>query len=83
MAHVHNATYVDWLEEAVAATGAAATGAAAIITSIPRRIVLEYAASADLGERLRAMAWPDDEGWAVRLSRGADGVDIVRARLSG
>ena len=88
MAHVNNATYVDWIEEAVAATGtaatgAAATGAAAIITSMPRRIVIEYAASAELGDRLRAMAWPDDDGWAVRLTREADGVDIVRARLSG
>lgn len=77
MAHVNNATYVDWIEEVVAAAGAAA-----ISTSVPRRVGLEYAASAELGDRLRAMAWPDDDGWAVRLTREADGVDIVRARLS-
>ena len=77
MAHVNNATYVDWIEEV-----ASAAGAAAATVSTPRRIVLEYAASAELGDRLRAVAWPDDDGWAVRLSRLADGVDIVRARLS-
>ena len=77
MAHVNNATYVDWIEEVASAAGAAAT-----TVSTPRRIVLEYAASAELGDRLRAVAWPNDDAWAVRLSRLADGVDIVCARLS-
>lgn len=77
MAHVNNATYVDWIEEVVAAAGDSA-----ITTTTPRRIALEYAASAELADRLRATAWPDGDGWAVRLSREADGADIVRARLS-
>lgn len=78
MAHVNNATYVDWIEEVVVAAGGAA-----ITTTTPRRIALEYAASAELGDRLRATAWPDGEGWSVRLTREADGLDIARARLSG
>ncbi|MEO8470345.1 MAG: acyl-ACP thioesterase domain-containing protein [Chloroflexota bacterium] len=77
MAHVNNATYVDWIEEVVAVAGDAG-----IMTNTPRRIALEYAASAELGDRLRAMVWPDGDGWSVRLTREADGVDIARARLS-
>ncbi len=77
MAHVNNATYVDWIEEVVVVAGGAA-----ITTTTPRRIALEYAASAELGDHLRATAWPDGDVWSVRLTREADGIDIARARLS-
>ena len=77
MAHVNNATYVDWIEEVVVVAGGAA-----ITTTTPRRVAIEYAASAELGDHLRATAWPDGDVWSVRLTREADGIDIARARLS-
>lgn len=77
MAHVNNATYVDWIEEVVVVAGGAA-----FTTTTPRRVAIEYAASAELGDHLRATAWPDGDVWSVRLTREADGIDIARARLS-
>ncbi len=77
MGHVNNAVYLDWLEEAVASAGAAD-----LTTAIPRRIALEYAASAGPGEELEALAWRSDAGWWVRLRRAADGTDLLRARVA-
>lgn len=75
MAHVNNATYADWLEEAVmAAGGAAATRA------LPRLVRLEYAAPADADAQLIASTWEADGGWSVRIRDGA-GVELLRARL--
>jgi acyl-CoA thioester hydrolase len=76
MVHVNNAVYVDWLEEAVAAAGGAEA-----TTAVPRRVALEYAASAEAGAELEAAAWPADGGWWVRLARRSDGADVVRARV--
>lgn len=75
MAHVNNATYADWLEEAVmAAGGTAATRA------LPRLVRLEYAAPADADARLSADTWEADGGWSVRIRDGA-GQELLRARL--
>ena len=76
MGHVNNAVYLDWIEEAVLEAGdpAAATG-------IPRRVAIEYAASAEPGDLLEAVAWRADGGWWVRLTRPADGANVLRARL--
>jgi acyl-CoA thioesterase FadM len=75
MAHVNNAVYADWVEEAVTDSG----GAAAIHT-LPRLIRLEFAAPADAGARLLAETWHSDGGWSVRI-RGSDGQELLRARL--
>ena len=49
MAHVNNAVYLDWIEEAVAAAGGEA--ATAICEPVPRRVAIEYAASAEPATR--------------------------------
>ena len=76
MGHVNNAVYLDWIEEAVLEAGDPAAA-----TAIPRRVAIEYAASAEPGDRLEAVAWPADDGWWVRLTRPADGANVLRARL--
>ncbi|TAK01326.1 MAG: hypothetical protein EPO36_06155 [Chloroflexota bacterium] len=79
MGHVNNAVYLDWLEEAVAEAGDAAAS-----TAIPRRIAIEYAASAEPGDMLEAAAWPVDGAGSARwvvLRRQSDGADLVRACL--
>ena len=75
MAHVNNAIYADWLEEAVIAAGDPTTPRA-----IPRTARLEYAAPADPEARLTAETWQTPDGWSFRL-RDAAGVDLLRARL--
>ena len=77
MAHVNNAVYADWLEEAVIAAGAAD-----VTRAVPRRARLEYAAAADVGTRVSARLWEDEAGWSFRL-RGPDGQELLRARLEG
>jgi acyl-CoA thioesterase FadM len=75
MAHVNNAVYADWLEEAV--IGAGDPGA---IRRMPRLARLEYAAAADGGAVLTADAWPASDGWSLRV-RDRAGQDLLRARL--
>lgn len=75
MAHVNNAVYADWLDEAVIeADDGSATRA------IPRLARLEYAAPADAGTQLTADTWPIPGGWSYRL-RDATGQELLRARL--
>ena len=76
MGHVNNAVYLDWIEEVVATAGDPAA-----TTVAPRRAAIEYAASAEPGDRVEAAAWAGDGGWWVRLTRQSDGADLVRARL--
>ncbi|MDO8483874.1 MAG: thioesterase [Candidatus Limnocylindrales bacterium] len=75
MAHVNNAVYADWLEEA-----AIEVGDAGATRAIPRLARLEFAAPADAGARLTADAWPMASGWSYRLRDGM-GHELLRARL--
>ena len=75
MGHVNNAVYLDWIEEAVAASEPEA------LAAVPRRVTIEYAASAEPGDVLTARSWRDADGWCVRLERADDGATLVRARL--
>ena len=77
MDHVNNAVYLDWLEEAVGATGG--PGAEAIAT-LPRTCRLEYLLPVGRGVAHVARAWAVDDGWAYRLVR-ADGPDALRGTL--
>ena len=76
LGHVNNAVYLDWIEEAVVA--AADAGA---VPATPRRIAMEYAASAEAGDVLEAVTWPGEGAWWVRLTRLADGAVVLRARV--
>jgi acyl-ACP thioesterase len=75
MAHVNNAVYADWLEEAVIDAGDEAATRA-----VPRLMRLEYAAAADPGAQLTADTWPIEDGWSFRL-RDDSGAELLRARL--
>ena len=77
MAHVNNAVYADWLEEAVIAGG----GADARSGRLPRLVRLEYARAAEAGASVDAATWRDeDRGWSCRITDTA-GADLLRARL--
>jgi acyl-ACP thioesterase len=77
MGHVNNAVYLDWIEEAIGAAGDPDA-----TTALPRRIAIEYAASAEPGDALEAIAWHQDGAWWVRLTRVGDGAVLARARFS-
>ena len=79
MGHVNNAVYLDWIEEAVLNAGGAE--AAEAVAALPRRIAIEYTASAEPGDTLTVAAWRADGAWCVRLTRATDGASLVRARL--
>jgi acyl-CoA thioesterase FadM len=75
MAHVNNAVYVDYLEEALLRAGEAAA-----LGHLPRRYRLEYIRSAELDDELLATSWPDVGGWAFRLSDAREN-ELLRARF--
>jgi acyl-CoA thioesterase FadM len=75
MVHVNNATYLDYLEEVLLQAGEEAA-----LGRVPRRYAIEYIRSAELGDELMVTTWPDEAGWAFRLSDAA-GNEILRARL--
>lgn len=76
MDHVNNAAYADWLDEAVIGAGAEAA-----VRTVPRRLRLDYARSAERDDVVTTAAWPDPDGdgWSVRI--GDDAGDLLRARL--
>ena len=79
MAHVNNAAYLDWFDEAVGTTGDA--GAAAI-ARLPRTYRVEYLLPVGRGVAHVASPWSlDGGGWAYRLIR-ADGPDALRGTLT-
>ena len=75
MAHVNNAVYLDYLEEALAEVGAADA-----LAIRPRHYRLEYQRAAEPGAELSGAAWADGAGWAYRLTDGS-GADLLRARF--
>jgi acyl-ACP thioesterase len=77
LAHVNNAVYLDWLDEAIGTTGAPGAGA---LATLPRTYHLEYLLPVGRGVAHVASAWPMDGGWAYRLAR-ADGPDALRGTL--
>lgn len=72
MGHVNNATYVDYVEEVLAAGAQVEPGR-------PARFRLEYLRPAGPGEQLSATAWAEDSGWAVSMT-GEPGDAVLRAR---
>jgi acyl-CoA thioesterase FadM len=95
MAHVNNAVYLDWVEEAIAAAASrlvapGGTDAAAPapptapkgLGAIPRRYRLEYLAPASPGQLLGVTAWRDgDAGWGCWIADAASGDALLGARL--
>jgi acyl-CoA thioesterase FadM len=80
--HVNNATYLDWLEEAILATAPAGEdGVSSMISAHPRHYRLEYPMAADAGAEVEASAWPADGGWNHRVADASTGQDLFRARL--
>jgi acyl-CoA thioesterase FadM len=70
MGHVNNAAYLDWIEEALIASGADAA-------ALPRRARLEYLASAAPQDEIVVTTWFHEAHWAVRIAR-ADGGELLR-----
>jgi acyl-ACP thioesterase len=77
-AHANNAVYLDWMEEALLATG---TDGAAAVARCPRRYRMEFALAAEVGMALDGAAWRDEDGWGYRLAGADGGPDRFRARL--
>jgi acyl-ACP thioesterase len=75
LGHVNNATYLDYLEEAVAGAGGEAQ-----LSALPRRYRLEYLVSAEAGTRLRARSWPLGLDWRFQLE-AEDGTTLLRGTL--
>jgi acyl-CoA thioesterase FadM len=76
--HVNNSVYVDYLEEALAATGA---DAGELLVTTPRRYEVDFVASAERDDILVGRTWPHQGGWAYRLSRD-NGTEVFRARVA-
>jgi acyl-ACP thioesterase len=76
LAHVNNAVYVDWLEEALDAAGPEGRE---VVAAAGRRYRLDYAAAAEPAADLETAAWRDGPGWAVVIRRGS--VELVRAQV--
>jgi acyl-ACP thioesterase len=73
IAHVNNAVYVDWLEEAIEAAGWRTAAVA-----LPRTTRLEYLASAERGDAVVVDLHGVPEAWSAVIRR-ADGLPLVRA----
>ncbi|HZC33468.1 MAG TPA: acyl-ACP thioesterase domain-containing protein [Candidatus Bathyarchaeia archaeon] len=80
MDHVNNAVYLDWLEEAILASGRDGSGPAAIAAH-PRHYRLEYPLAASAGAEIETSAWADGRGWSHRVVDTTTGQDLFRARL--
>lgn len=76
MAHVNNATYLDVLDEALAADTGALTG-----PRPPVRYQVEYLRPALPGRVVSVVPWASEAGTLARF-RDGDGQDLVRARVT-
>jgi acyl-CoA thioesterase FadM len=81
VAHVNNAVYLDWVEEARAAAAIAAGTRTPLdpFDPAPRWVRLEYLASAAPAEAVVVRSWATDRGWAARVERASDGTEFLRA----
>jgi acyl-ACP thioesterase len=92
--HVNNAVYVDWLEEAVEASGGGRrrSGVASVVpggpdpeaeshAAEPRTLRLEYLASAGPGDRVAVELFGPVTAWRARIAL-EDGTELVRAALA-
>ena len=70
--HVNNAVYVDWLDESLTAAGWNAA------TAMPRRVRIEYLASAERGDDVAVELYGGAARWAAVIRR-SDGLELVRA----
>jgi medium-chain acyl-[acyl-carrier-protein] hydrolase len=74
--HVNNAVYVDWLDEALEASGWRPADRAA-----PETWRLEYLASAGRGDEVTVELHGDAAAWQARIRR-SDGVELLRAQAT-
>jgi acyl-CoA thioesterase FadM len=70
--HVNNAVYADWLDEALLAAGWDAA------TTMPRRVRIEYLASAARGDGVAVELHGGPASW-IAVIRRSDGLELVRA----
>jgi acyl-CoA thioesterase FadM len=75
MAHVNNSVYLDYMEETLEAADQEE-----ILGAVPRTYEIDFVASAERNDELIGRTWPEDAGWAYRLSR-SDGVEVFRGRV--
>ena len=74
MAHVNNATYLDYLEEALTVASGADPA-----ERYPRGYQLVFLRSAQPDAQTDAACWPADGAWACRILDG-DGTELMRGR---
>lgn len=78
MAHVNNAVYADWFDEAVLDAGGSSA-----VRGVPRLVRLEYARAVEADAVIESTTWPGsrgDGGWSGRIADGV-GTELLRARL--
>ncbi|MBI3750352.1 MAG: hypothetical protein HY263_01690 [Chloroflexi bacterium] len=88
LGHVNNATYLDWVEEGLAAANRGADDpgdrgdANDPVAALPRRARLEYLASAEPGDEVVVATWRRGSTWVSRITR-TDGQEVLRGIGSG
>lgn len=75
--HANNASYLEWMEEAIAAAG----GGAALAAE-PRRYRIEYLAPASLGAELQTCSWRSDGRRWQHVLASADATVLARGSLT-
>ncbi|HEX7491134.1 MAG TPA: acyl-ACP thioesterase domain-containing protein [Candidatus Limnocylindrales bacterium] len=76
LGHVNNSVYIDYLEEALEASGEGS-----LLTQTPRHYEIDFVAAAERDNVLTGRTWQVEDGWAYRLSRD-DGSEVFRARVT-
>jgi acyl-CoA thioester hydrolase len=79
LGHVNNSVYLDWFDEAAALQPAVDQPSDGGPSG--RRYRVEYAASAESGDRLESATWRSGVGLAFRLARPMDGQELVRGMV--
>ena len=76
MAHVNNAAYLDYLEEALLAEGGDAAG---LTSTVPRRFRIEYLQPASAGVAVTSTLWPIGARGDVRAADGTHAAHAAHA----